>query len=159
VQQSTQPDQLANVRALARLLDSAVQVPGTRIRFGLDALLGLIPVVGDTIGAAMGTYILLVASRLGVSGPVLARMTLNLGIDALLGAIPLVGDLFDLAWRGNVRNVALLERALVDPQATRRSSLGVLAGVGLASVLLAAGVVALAVWFLPSLFEYLGQGS
>lgn len=137
---------LESVKAFARLMDSAVRVPGTKISVGLDALIGLIPIVGDLIGSVLGTYIVVVAKQLGVPRPVLARMSLNLAIDALLGVMPLIGDLFDVMWRANIRNVALLERALAAPQATYRSSIGVLVGLGLAALLLAVGGVALIVW-------------
>ena len=80
---------LANVRALAKLLDSAVAIPGTNFRIGLDALIGLIPVAGDLTGMLVGGYILAVAARHGVPKPVLARMLLNIGGDALAGSVPL----------------------------------------------------------------------
>ena len=126
------------VRALARVLDSAVRVPGTNLRFGLDAIVGLIPGVGDVVGAAASGYIVLAAARLGAPAPVLARMLLNTGIDAAVGAVPLLGDLFDLGWRANARNVALLERHLADPgdarAASRRAVLLVLLGLAILAV-------------------------
>lgn len=137
---------VAQLRALARTLDSAVPIPGTSIRFGADALLGLVPVVGDLAGAALSGYVVLSAARLGVPRAVLARMVTNLGADALIGAVPLVGDLFDVGWRANTRNVDLLERALAAPAATRRQSRLHVALVVLAVLLLAAAGVALAVW-------------
>jgi hypothetical protein len=144
----------AALRALVRLLDGAVRVPGTSIRFGLDALIGLVPGFGDLAGAALSGLVVLAALRARVPAAVLLRMVLNVGIDMVVGAVPLAGDLFDVAWRANERNLALLERAVAEPAATRRSSgaivLGVLllllallgAGVWLA-VVVAQGVVAL----------------
>lgn len=131
-----------HVRRLARLLDSAVRIPGTRIRFGLDSILGLIPAGGDVVGATLAAWIVLQAARLGAPFVVLVRMTGNLAVDALVGAIPVLGDLFDLGWRGNVRNVALLERHLEAPERTRRRSALALGGV--AGGLL--GVVGLLAW-------------
>ena len=135
------------VRAMARVLDTAVRVPGTPVRFGLDAVLGLIPGVGDVVGAAASGYIVLAAARLGAPASVLVRMLLNVGIDTLVGAVPLFGDLFDLGWRSNSRNVALLERHLADPRdaraASRRVVLAVLAGIALLAVLGAVLVVLL----------------
>ncbi len=126
------------VRAMARVLDTAVRVPGTPVRFGLDAVLGLIPGVGDVVGAAASGYIVLAAARLGAPAPVLVRMLLNVGIDTLVGTVPLFGDVFDLGWRSNTRNVALLERHLADPRgaraASRRVVLAVLAGIALLAV-------------------------
>ena len=142
------PDQsakLAGVRALARLLDEAVRLPGTRIGVGLDALIGLIPGFGDLAGGAMSAYVLLTAARLGVPKAVLGRMLVNLGTDALVGAVPLLGDLFDIGFKANSRNVRLLEDALELPAQTRRSSALVVGGVVLAAVAIAAVGVALAV--------------
>ncbi|WP_284350695.1 DUF4112 domain-containing protein [Roseisolibacter agri] len=144
------------VRAMARLLDTAVRVPGTPVRFGLDAVLGLIPGVGDVVGAAASGYIVLAAARLGAPATVLVRMLLNVGIDTLVGAVPLFGDLFDLGWRSNSRNVALLERHLADPRGARAASsrvvLGVLAGIALLAV---AGAV-LVVLLVQSLLRAFG---
>lgn len=133
------------VRAMARLLDTAVRIPGTPVRFGLDAVLGLIPGVGDVVGAAASGYIVLAAARLGAPPTVLLRMLLNVGVDTLVGAVPLLGDLFDLGWRSNTRNVALLERHLADPRGARASSKRVVAAVLVGIALLAvAGIVLVA---------------
>ena len=113
---------LPELRRLVRLMDEAVGVPGTRIRLGLDALLGLVPGVGDVVGAVVSGRVLLSAARLGVPAPVLARMAGNMAIDALVGEIPLLGDLFDIGWKANRRNLDLLERHLADPEGTRRGS-------------------------------------
>jgi hypothetical protein len=139
-------DAVAGARAMALVLDSAFQVPGTRLRVGLDAILGLLPVAGDLIGALAGSYIVMTAAKAGVPKPVLARMAFNVGIDTLLGSVPLVGDLFDVGWKANTRNVALLERSLADPAAARRSSSWFLAGLVLVLVLAVAGVTALVLW-------------
>lgn len=132
---------IARVRALARLLDSAVGVPGTRFRFGLDSVVGLIPGVGDVAGAVATGYLVLAAGRLGAPPVVLARMLLNAAVDALVGTVPLVGDLFDVGWKANSRNVALLERHLADPRGARASSRGAVYGVlALLALLVVAGV-------------------
>lgn len=123
------PRDVANVRKLAHLLDSAVGIPGTKFRIGLDALIGMIPVVGDLSGMLAGGYILTTAARLGVPKAVLARMLLNIGADAAIGSVPLVGDVFDVTWKANTRNAALLESAVGDSKAVGRSSAWVLAGV------------------------------
>ncbi len=101
------------VRTLARLLDNAIAIPGTNWRIGLDPIIGLIPGVGDVIGAVLSGYIVLEAVRAEVPTFTLARMLMNIGIDTLLGAVPAVGDVFDAAWKSNLMNVALLERHLV----------------------------------------------
>ena len=100
------------VRVLAQLLDNSISIPGTRYKIGLDPIVGLIPGIGDLIGAVLSAYIILEAARAEVPGFVLVRMLVNVGFDTLLGAVPAVGDLFDAAWKSNTRNVALLERHL-----------------------------------------------
>lgn len=134
---------LDNARALARVLDTAVGIPGTKLRVGLDALLGLIPGAGDAVGAALSGYIIFAAARAGASKPVLMRMVGNVVVDTVFGAIPVLGDLFDIAFRSNSRNVALLERVAVDPVTVDRGSrrLGIVVIALLVLVLL--GIVAL----------------
>ncbi len=130
------------MRGLAKALDSALTIPGTRAKIGLDSILGLIPGVGDLGSAAIGGYILMVASKLGVPAVVLWRMLLNLAIDAVFGLVPFAGDIFDVAFKANTKNAALLERALADPAGTRRASRWALVTVGLGFLAVtAAGVV------------------
>ena len=143
-------------RVLARALDSAVRIPGTNIRFGLDALLGLVPGLGDVAGAAMGGYFVLLGSRLGAPKPVLARMVLNVALDTLAGVVPVLGDLFDVTWKANTRNMALLERYVERPVATRKSSSALLIVMIGALVLLAIGGVVVAVAVIKWLFGLLG---
>ena len=119
----------ARVRTLARLLDSVVRIPGTNATLGLDAILGLVPGLGDVAGAALSGYIILAAAQAGAPTSVISRMLLNVGVDTLIGVVPLAGDLFDVAWRANMRNAALLDRHLAAPVATRRSSGAVVAAV------------------------------
>jgi hypothetical protein len=135
--------EIERVRALARLLDSAVRIPGTDIRLGLDAVLGLIPGIGDVAGAALSGYIVLAAARLGASRTVVARMLLNIATDTVIGAIPLLGDLFDVGWKSNSRNAALLERYVADPRTTKRASRGVVAMALAGVILLAVGAIVL----------------
>lgn len=116
-----------NVRALARFLDSAISIPGTNWRIGFDAIVGVVPVVGDLIGGSLSAYIILEAARAEVPILTLARMLGNIGIDTLVGSVPAVGDVFDAAWKANIKNVALLERHLAvsaPPAQERRSGIG-----------------------------------
>ena len=112
------PGQQARARALERLQrfadlqDSRFRVPGTGIRFGWDALIGLVPGVGDAATGLAAAWIVAEAARLGASKGVLARMALNVAVDILLGAVPLVGDVADVAWKANRRNLDLLRRHL-----------------------------------------------
>lgn len=130
---------------LARALDSAVRIPGTNVRFGLDALLGLVPGLGDVAGAAMGSYLVLLGSRLGAPKPVLVRMVLNVALDTLAGVIPVAGDLFDVAWKANTRNMALLERHIERPAATKKSSSLFVIAIIAALALLAVGGLVVAI--------------
>lgn len=95
---------------LAYLLDERFSFPGTNWRFGLDAILGLIPGLGDLATSAISAYIVSEARRLGVSRAVLLRMSWNIVLDILLGIVPVVGDIFDAGWKANRRNVNLLIR-------------------------------------------------
>ncbi len=103
---------VARLDRLSRLLDIAFVVPGTNIRFGVDAILGLVPVVGDWAGVALSSIIVIEAARVGVPKPLLARMIGNVVIEGVLGSVPIAGDVFDVFWRANRRNLALLREHL-----------------------------------------------
>ena len=107
---------------LAWLLDSSIPIPGTRFTIGLDALIGLFPVVGDVVGVFLSSYILKEAAALGVSRSILARMAFNVAVEGLVGMIPFAGDVFDAAFKANQRNVRLLNAYLDHPQQAKRSS-------------------------------------
>jgi hypothetical protein len=113
---------LTRYTLLTNLLDQAFRVPGTRWRFGLDAVIGLVPGAGDIVGALVGLYGVWVARQLGAPASLLTRMLGNLALDAVAGAVPIAGDLFDFAYKPHVRNLVLLERWLVTPHAVRRRS-------------------------------------
>src|SRR5207244_5051648 len=106
----------------AWLLDSSIPIPGTGLTIGLDALIGLIPFLGDLIGVLASTYILAQANRLGVGRAVLVRMAFNVAVEGVVGIVPLFGDVFDAAWKANVRNVRLLEQWAARPHKVERSS-------------------------------------
>jgi hypothetical protein len=134
-------DSLGRLRALARVQDELFRIPGTRIRFGLDALIGLLPGVGDVLTSGVSAWVLVTATRMGAPPSVIGRMAGNIALDLLLGAVPLLGDAFDVGWKANVRNVKLLERLALDPRAVRTSSRLVL-GLALAVLLLVLAGVA-----------------
>lgn len=125
---------------LAGLLDDAFTVPGTRIRVGLDGLIGLIPGVGDVIGAALSALVIALAARAGAPCPVLARMAGNVLIETIIGLVPVLGDVFDFAWKANRKNVELLDEVVRDPDRTaRRSAAWLIAG--LAAIVLFVGAI------------------
>ena len=113
-------DTLDALRRWAVLLDSAFRVPGTRIRFGLDAIIGLIPGVGEMSTPVFAGLILLQAVRMRLPLIVQARMVLNAAIDMLIGLVPVLGDLLDIGWKANLRNLSLLERHARPGVAPRR---------------------------------------
>ena len=137
--------QVERLKILTRLLDNAFQIPGTRFRIGLDAIVGIIPGIGDAIGAVFSAFIVFQAARLGVSRATLARMMGNVVLDTVVGEIPLLGDLFDAGWKANTKNMALLEAHLDRPESTGRSSRTVMLLLGAGLLVLLAGVIALGV--------------
>ncbi len=111
-------EELRLLDTLADLLDSRFVIPGTNVRFGLDGLLGLVPVVGDILSAFISLYLIQRAAKLGLSPWVKARMLWNVALDTAVGAIPILGDAFDVGFKSNKRNMALVRKALA--RRTRR---------------------------------------
>ena len=99
---------LERLRFLANLLDTCIMLPGG-YRIGIDPILGLVPGIGDLIGAAISLYIVREASKLGIPKWILLRMLANVGVEALIGFVPVLGDVFDAAFKANVRNLRLLD--------------------------------------------------
>jgi hypothetical protein len=145
---------LRRLRSIAWLLDRFVGI-GPNARFGLDPILGLVPVVGDWLAAVLSLYVVYEALRLGISWPILGRMLANIGIEAVVGAVPVLGDAFDFVWQANMRNLRLVEQhyhARLRPRSAA-SIAGVLVAV---AIVLAATLVAtlwIAVWLLKQLIE------
>jgi hypothetical protein len=126
------PSRLALLRRWAVLLDSAFAIPGIPVRFGFDALLGLVPGIGDLATPAFTLLVLATGVRMRVPVLVLARMVMNAGIDALIGLVPIAGDVADVGWKANLRNLELLERHAVPGTPASRGDLWfVAAGVAL----------------------------
>src|SRR5690349_21080144 len=121
---------------LAWLLDSSIPIPGTRFTIGLDAIVGLIPFIGDLIGVLASSIILAEANRLGVSRAIMTRMAFNVAVEGVVGIVPFIGDLFDAGWKANQKNVALLTAWMDQPHQAERGSRRFV-------VLLAAGLIAL----------------
>lgn len=103
---------MARVAMVARVMDALFVIPGTRIRLGFDAILGLVPIAGDLIAQAISTYIIWEAHQLGVGRITLLRMFANTLADTVIGSIPIAGDAFDVAFRANMKNLRLLQKHL-----------------------------------------------
>ena len=147
---------LDQVKRYARLLDASIPVPGTKLTFGIDAVIGLVPGFGDAVGIGFSTYILWQAFRVGASKRLLTRMLYNVSVDGILGAVPVLGDWHDLVWKANIKNAQLLERQVLDPEKTGRASGWFLAAV--LGSLMAIGIAAmvLAVWTFRKLISLIG---
>ncbi|HET6648764.1 MAG TPA: DUF4112 domain-containing protein [Candidatus Limnocylindria bacterium] len=139
--------ELAEVEAIAWLLDNSIPVPGTGRRFGVDAIIGLVPVVGDVVSAGMGLFVVWRASRMGLPRIVVTRMLVVSALDFVIGSIPIAGDAFDLWFKANTRNLALLRRHLQRPETSTRDDWMVVTG--LLGVIIA--IVAIIGWLLVSL--------
>jgi len=136
---------------LAKILDTTVRIPGTRIYLGLDPLLGLIPGLGNILANLIGTVILILTARLQVLQIVIARMRLNLLINGVVGAIPIAGDLFSIWFRSHARNAELLRRAASQPhRETQQARLYVAGIIGGTIVLLLA--IAAVLWIVVKLW-------
>jgi hypothetical protein len=151
----SEDSRLARVRTLARALDSALPIPGTSFRFGLDPILGLVPGLGDLAGAVLSGYIVLAGIRMGVSRSGVLRMVGNIAIDTLVGSVPIVGDLFDAGWKSNNRNVALIERHMADPGTARTANRFLILGAVVALVILLSAGVAVAMLLVRFLITHL----
>lgn len=137
-------DRIRRLESLAWLLDNSIMLPGG-YRIGLDALIGVIPGLGDAIGALISAFIINEARLLGAPRSVLWRMTVNVMIETVVGAVPLAGDVFDAAFKANTRNLALLTRYELNPVASRRKSRLFVAGFVLLLIAMVMAIVAVPV--------------
>jgi len=145
---------LRRLDKLAQLLDTIIPIPGTRFRIGLDGLLGLIPGVGDTLGAVFSAYIIFEAARLGFPKSTLLRMVGNVAVETLVGAVPILGDIFDIAWKANVRNLALLRAHRVEvARRDERSPRQIMSLFVVVMVLTIIGLIALSIFALRLLYQ------
>jgi hypothetical protein len=146
-------DRLERLRRLGYLLDNSIPIPGTHFRIGLEAIVGLVPGVGDVVGGAFSLYIILQAARMGVPASLLARMGWNLLIDVVVGAVPFLGDLFDAGFKANMRNLALLDQHAQGPVQSRRASRRFVAVLAILLALVLVGAFALAVFLVQLAFS------
>ena len=148
---------VAAAELLAKVLDTTVKIPGTRLYLGLDPLLGLIPGLGDALANLLGTVILVLAARLQVPKIVIVRMSLNLLINGTIGAIPIVGDLFSVWFRSHARNAGLLRRAATQPSRETRRDWLYVAGIIGGTVLLLLLAIALVLWVVVKLWAAIAR--
>lgn len=141
-----------NLDLLSRVLDSWFRIPGTSIRFGLDGIIGLVPGVGDILAGLASCIIILAAWARGTPYVTIARMLVNLALDVIIGTVPFFGDLFDIAWKANRRNYALLTRHLEHPRRHQWRDWLFLAGVALVAAAIFAVPVLFVAWLLHALF-------
>lgn len=148
------PQDLVALRRFAWLMDAAVAIPGTKYRVGLDAALGIIPGIGDVVGAMFASWIVVGAVRHRVPAWVIGRMVLNVAIDVLFGAVPLAGDVFDFLFDENIKNMRLLEKYRDRKRPPRsgwqmtRLTLLIIGGFAFLSLMAVAGFVALIIWLI-----------
>ena len=143
---------VATAELLAKILDTAVKIPGTPFYLGLDPLLGLIPGIGDMLANLIGTVILVLAARLHVPQIVMARMSLNLLINGAVGAIPIAGDLFSIWFRSHARNAELLRRAATQPHRETQLARLYVAGIIGGTVVLLLLAIAAVLWIVVKLW-------
>jgi len=138
------------------LLDEAFRIPGTRIRFGLDGIIGLVPGLGDVLAGILSLVIPLAAWIRGVPYVTIVRMAVNLGIGVLVGTIPIFGDAFDIAWKANRRNYRLLSRHIGEPRRHTWKDWAFLALIALAIGIIFALPVLFTLWLLAWLIRHYG---
>lgn len=146
-----------NLDLLSHLLDDFIRIPGTSIRLGLDGIVGFVPGIGDVIGGVASCIIIVAAWLRGVPYPVIARMVANVGIEVVVGGVPILGDVFDIAWKANRRNYALLAGSLEEPRRHTAQSwlfLGVLC-LGLMALVLVPTI--LLAWMMSHMFHGAGR--
>ena len=151
------PKQVAKVnklRRISRLLDNAIPIPGTKFRFGLDPILGLLPGGGDTVTGGISAYIVVEAARMGLPREVLYKMVGNILLDSFAGTIPVLGDIFDVGWKSNVKNIELLEKHL-DIAETSKSDRLFTVGLILLLTLIVLGFAAITVFTVSWLWNLL----
>ena len=109
-------EKLLRLKLLSERLDELTKIPGTNQKVGIDAIIGVIPILGDFIGAVFSTYIMYSGIKMGVSSKVVTKMAANIAIEFMIGWIPIIGDIFDVLWKANKRNVELIENATAEKQ-------------------------------------------
>ena len=115
-------EKLIRLKLLSKRLDNNFTIPGTKVKIGLDPIMGAIPIIGDLIGALLSTYIMYSGIKMGVPRSVVAQMATNIALDFTIGWIPIIGDIFDIIWKSNKRNVKLIEEAMMTKEEGDRTN-------------------------------------
>lgn len=113
-------EKLLRLKLLSERLDDSIKIPGTNQKIGIDAIVGIIPILGDFIGVIFSTYIMYSGIKMGVSSKIVKKMAANIAIEFIIGSIPIIGDIFDALWKANKRNVELIEEATIENQENYR---------------------------------------
>ena len=113
-------EKLLRLKLLSERLDELTKIPGTNQKIGIDAIIGVIPILGDFIGVVFSTYIMYSGIKMGVSSKVVKKMAANIAIEFIIGWIPIIGDVFDVLWKANKRNVELIEDATAEKQVNEK---------------------------------------
>lgn len=142
-------------RKFAELLDHWFTIPGTKIKVGLDPILGLVTGIGDLAGASLSVYFMFYATRLGAKTSVLLRMFMNIMADMIIGMIPILGDLFDVAWKANLRNAKLLEELQISPEELEKESTVFMWVLFSTLVLILIGVISAIGWVVVKVWDIL----
>jgi len=148
-------DRFSRLDWLSRILDTAWSIPGTPYRIGLDGILGLIPGIGDPLGAMLSSYLIFEAARMGAPKHVLLRMVGNVAFESIVGVVPILGDVFDIAWKANVRNLALLRAHKDELFVHERSSRHIMMLIIVTLLFTLIGLVALSFFALRFLYQLL----
>ncbi|MGB3671545.1 MAG: DUF4112 domain-containing protein [Phormidesmis sp.] len=148
---------LRRLQQVSHVLDNAIPIPGSKIRIGIDPILGLLPGAGDTLTGLMSVYIVFEAARMGVPAATLGRMGLNILFDLLTGTVPVLGDLLDVTWKANSQNVALLEKHVAKPAPSRAADKVIAIAIICILIALGVGIAALSLWVFTQILGLLSS--
>lgn len=150
-------DKVQRLHRLAYLLDNSISVPGTKLRFGLDPILGLLGIVGgsgDVVGGAVGAYIIYQAAQIGIPRDVVWQMVVNILLDSLVGIVPGLGDLLDFTWKANTRNMALVDQHLTVSSTPKKGNPLFVLGITLLTILIVIGCAFLTLLLIKTIVQF-----
>lgn len=157
VLQMAAPTSLNRLRQISHVLDNAIPIPGLGTRVGLDPILGLLPGGGDVLTGLVSVYIVFEAAKMGLPAQTLGRMGFNILLDVLSGTVPVLGDLFDVTWKANSQNVALIEKHVASPEPSRAADKLFAIAIIILLVALVLGMAALSLWVVTRLIGLIAR--